>query len=290
MDRLRVAVLGSGNIGADLLMKIRRSEFLECAVFIGRHMSSPGLARAHALGVPISADGIERVVARPDDCDLVFDATSAAAHMVHAPILAALGKRVIDLTPAKAGVFCVPAVNADACLSETNLNMVTCGGQASVPIAHALGRVHADIEYIEIVSSIASRSAGPATRRNIDEYIRTTEEAVREFSGCRRVKAILNLNPAVPCVDMRTTVFAKIADPDLDACAAAIAEATARVRAYVPGYEPLVAPRLDAGRVTTMVRVRGRGDFLPPYAGNLDIINCAAVAMAERCAGRVEGA
>lgn len=281
MAGVKVAILGSGNIGADLMIKVRRSELLECAVLIGRNLSSPGLAKAQSLGIPISVEGINYIEKHPDCCDLVFDATSAAAHFEHAPVLSQLGKMVIDLTPAKVGAFYVPAVNFAQGLKAQNFNMITCGGQASVPIAYALGQTHQDIDYIEVISSIASRSAGPATRRNLDEYIHTTEEAIRRFSGCRTSKAILNLNPAIPCINMQTTVFAKIANPDLDAFRKVLDDVVQRVRAYVPKYELIVGPKLDGDRVVTMVRVKGRGDYLPPYAGNLDIINCAAIAAAE---------
>ncbi|MEI6986335.1 MAG: acetaldehyde dehydrogenase (acetylating) [Rhodospirillaceae bacterium] len=281
MAGVKVAILGSGNIGADLMIKVRRSELLECTVLIGRNLSSLGLAKAQSLGIPISVEGINYIEKHPDCCDVVFDATSAASHFEHAVILSRLGKMVIDLTPAKVGEFYVPAVDFGTGLQFRNLNMITCGGQASVPIAYALGQTHTKIDYIEVISSIASRSAGPATRRNLDEYIHTTEAAIRRFSGCLTSKAILNLNPAIPCINMQTTVFAKIANPDLEAFRNKLDDVVQRVRAYVPKYEIIVGPKLDNDRVVTMVRVKGRGDYLPPYAGNLDIINCAAIAAAE---------
>lgn len=281
MSTLKVAILGSGNIGTDLMIKVRRSELLECVALIGRNLSSTGLAKAQSLGVAISAEGIKYIENNPDCCDLVFDATSAHAHYEHAPVLAKLGKLTINLTPAKIGPFCVPAVSFGETLNEPNINMVTCGGQAAVPIAYALGQTHDDIEYIEVVSSIASRSAGLATRRNLDEYIHTTEQAIRHFSGCRASKAILNLNPAVPCINMQTTIFAKIAKPNLEAFSRNVAAIVRRLQHYVPGYEVIVAPKIDNDRVVTMIRVLGRGDYLPAFAGNLDIINCAAIAAAE---------
>jgi acetaldehyde dehydrogenase (acetylating) len=212
---------------------------------------------------------------------LVFDATSAKDHLEHAPVLKALGKRVIDLTPAKVGAMCVPAVNKEQCLNEQNINMITCGGQASIPIAYAIGKIHADVDYIEVVSSIASKSAGPATRMNMDEYIATTEQGIKQFSGARKAKAILNLNPAIPCIDMQTTIFAKVEKPDLDALNGVLASLIRQIQLYVPGYALLVGPIVENGRIVVMVKVRGRGDYLPEYAGNLDIINCAAIAMAE---------
>lgn len=286
MAKLTAAVLGSGNIGTDLAIKLRGSALVECAALIGRSFSSSGLARAQAEGIPVSAAGVSHILDNPDAFDIVFDATSAAAHEEHAPKLEALGKFIIDLTPAKRGPLCVPCVNLDDAMQSLNVNMVTCGGQASSPIAYALGQTHDDIDYIEVVSSIASRSAGPATRRNLDEYIHTTEAALKTFSGARRSKAILNLNPAVPCINMQTTVFALVANPDIAAFTRKLEEVIAQVRKHIPGYELIVAPKLDNGRVVAMVRVIGRGDYLPAYAGNLDIINCAAVAVAEEFAAR----
>jgi acetaldehyde dehydrogenase (acetylating) len=284
--KMRAAVLGSGNIGTDLAIKLRKSTRLECAALVGRSLNSAGLARAQAEGIPVSANGVDHILATPDQFDIVFDATSAAAHHEHAPALEAAGLLVIDLTPAKRGGFCVPSVNLEQSLDSPNVNMVTCGGQASSPIAHALGLTHGDVDYVEVVSSIASRSAGPATRANLDEYIHTTEAAIRSFSGARRSKAILNLNPAVPCINMQTTVFALVKEPNIEAFTAKLAEIVADIQCYIPGYEVLVWPRMDNGRIVTMVRVTGRGDYLPSYAGNLDIINCAAIAVAEEYAAR----
>jgi acetaldehyde dehydrogenase (acetylating) len=280
-EPLRVAILGSGNIGTDLLLKIQRSPWLDCKLFIGRNLSSPGLTTASALGVPISDKSVEAILENPDCCDVVFDATSARDHLRHWPLLRTLGKRVIDLTPSRAGKMCIPAVNLEECLAEQNVNMVTCGGQASVPLAHLIGKTQEDVDYVEVVSSISSRSAGPATRINIDEYIETTESAIRSFSGAKRSKAILILNPAVPCIDMQTTIFAKVAEPRMDLLKMAVDSMVARIRKYVPGYQVILGPILENGRIVIMIRVQGLGDYLPKYAGNLDIINCAAVAMAE---------
>jgi acetaldehyde dehydrogenase len=285
-EKLRAAVLGSGNIGTDLAIKLRKSSRLECAALIGRNLGSAGLARAQAEGIPVSANGVDHILASPDKFDIVFDATSAAAHHQHAPALEAAGMLVIDLTPARRGGFCVPSVNLARSLDTMNVNMVTCGGQASSPIAHALGLTHDNVDYVEVVSSIASRSAGPATRANLDEYIHTTEAAVRSFSNARRSKAILNLNPAVPCINMQTTVFALVEKPDIEAFTAKLADIVADIQRYIPGYQVIVWPRMDNGRIVTMVRVTGSGDYLPSYAGNLDIINCAAIAVAEEYAAR----
>lgn len=282
--RLKVAIIGSGNIGTDLLIKVLRSFHLECGAFIGRNLSSSGMVKALSLGVPVSADGINYIINHPDCCDLVFDATSAKSHFEHAPILKSLNKRVIDMTPAKIGLMSVPSVNLAECSNEFNVNMVTCGGQASIPVAYAIGQTHSDVDYIEVVSSIASRSAGPATRQNLDEYIKTTEDGLKEFSGAARTKAILNLNPAEPCVDMQTTIFAKVSNPDIPKLTERLSLLVANICKYVPGYEIILGPIVEHGRIVVMVRVRGLGDYLPAYAGNLDIINCAAIAMAEEYA------
>lgn len=282
--KLKVAIIGSGNIGTDLLIKVLRSPHLECGAFIGRNLSSSGMTKALSLGVPVSADGISYIVNNPDCCDIVFDATSAKSHFEHAPVLRNLNKRVIDMTPAKIGLMSVPSVNLSDCLSEFNVNMVTCGGQASIPVAYAIGQTQAEVDYVEVVSSIASRSAGPATRQNLDEYIKTTEDGLKEFSGAARTKAILNLNPAEPCVDMQTTIFAKVANPDIQKLKEHLSLLVKDVQKYVPGYEVILGPIFDNGRIVVMLRVRGLGDYLPAYAGNLDIINCAAIAMAEEYA------
>lgn len=284
MRKLRVAILGSGNIGTDLLIKTMRSPFLECVLFIGRNMGSPGMVKANSLGVKISDQSIEAIIREPNCCDLVFDATSARDHIYHWSLLEKLGKIMIDMTPAKVGEMCVPAVNIEKCSLYKNVNMVSCGGQASIPLAYLIGRTHANVEYIEVVSSIASRSAGPATRANIDEYIETTEQGIKKFSGCNRAKAILILNPAQPCIDMQTTVFAKVDKPNIEELSTLVNEMVNNIRLYVPGYELVVSPVFENNRIIMTVKVQGLGDYLPKYAGNLDIINCAAIATAEEYA------
>jgi len=283
-SKLKIAILGSGNIGTDLLVKVMRSKFLECTVFIGRNLNSSGMQKALELGVNVSSDSIDYIVKNPDCCDLVFDATSASSHIEHEPILKSLNKRIIDLTPAKLGLMCVPSVNLNNSLSEFNVNIITCGGQASIPVAYAIGQTQKEIEYIEVVSTIASRSAGPATRQNLDEYIKTTEDGIKQFSGAKYTKAILNLNPAEPCVNMQTTIFAKTKDPDLSSLKEFLGKIVRKIQTYVPGYELILGPIIENDRIVVMVRVRGLGDYLPQYAGNLDIINCAAIAMAEEYA------
>ena len=280
-DRLKVAILGTGNIGTDLLVKVMRSELLQCRLFAGRNLSSPGMLKANQLGVPVSAQSIQAIVDHRAELELVFDATSAQDHFRHAPILRELGLLAVDLTPSKVGKLCVPAVNLEECLQETNVNMVSCGGQASIPLAHAIAQANPEIEYLETISSIASRSAGPATRINLDEYLQTTENALQYFSRANRTKAILNLNPAQPCVHMQTTVLAHIPKPDLERTRQTVAEMVIRLQKYIPGYQLVVGPLIEGDRLAVMVRVDGRGDYLPRYAGNLDIINCAAIAAAE---------
>lgn len=277
-SRLHVAILGSGLIGSDLLAKVRRTRELDCVLFAGRNSESAGLRRAATLGVPTSAGAIDAVL--ESSAELVFDATSAADHAVHAPALSARGIYAVDMTPSNLGAMCVPAVNLEDCLQLPNVNMVSCGGQASIPLAAAVAASHDEVEYVEVVSSIASKSAGPATRRNLDEYVGTTEAALRRFSGAARAKAILIVNPAEPCVDMQTTLYAQVARPRLAELTAAVERIVRRIQEYVPGYRLLVPPVLDGERLVMTVRVQGAGDFLPSYAGNLDIINCAAIATA----------
>jgi acetaldehyde dehydrogenase (acetylating) len=281
LKKLKVAILGSGNIGTDLLVKVLRSSRLECNLFIGRKLGSPGMAKAISLGMPISDMGINAIKKNPDCCDLVFDATSAKDHINHAKILKELNKKVIDMTPSQVGEMCVPAVNLQSCINKDDVNMVTCGGQASIPISYAIWQVQKNIEYIEVVSSISSRSAGPATRANLDEYIETTENGNRKFSGCQNVKAILILNPAQPCIDMQTTIYAQMKSPNFEKINEHVKVMVKSIQNYVPGYTLIVPPTVESNRVTTIVKVTGLGDYLPKYAGNLDIINCAAIAMAE---------
>lgn len=287
MEKLKVAIIGSGNIGTDLLIKVQRSESLKCTMFVGRNLSSPGMAKAISLGVKVSDESIQAIIKDPDSCDLVFDATSAKDANTHWKILEKMGKIVIDMTPAKLGGLCIPSVNLEEISVLQNVNMITCGGQASIPIAHLIGKIHnGNVDYIEAVSSIASRSAGPGTRLNLDEYIETTELGLKQFSNAKKAKAILILNPAIPCIDMQTTVFAKIKEPYIETLTTELHKLIEAIRKYVPGYELLVPPVYENGRIVVTVKVQGLGDYLPKYAGNLDIINCAAIAVAEEYAKR----
>jgi acetaldehyde dehydrogenase (acetylating) len=287
MQKLKVAILGSGNIGTDLLIKVQRSKYLTCTLFIGRNLSSPGMAKAINMGVKVSDESIQAIEKDPNCCDLVFDATSAKDAEYHWKILENLGKIVVDMTPAKLGGLCIPSVNLEESILLRNVNMITCGGQASIPIAYLIGKTHPQIDYIEVVSSIASRSAGPATRLNLDEYVETTELGVQIFSGAKKTKAILNLNPAQPCIDMQTTIFAKVQNPNIEGLKAEIIKMIESIKKYVPGYELIAGPIYENGRIVVMIKVQGLGDYLPRYAGNLDIINCAAIAVAEEYAKKI---
>lgn len=282
--KYKVAILGSGNIGTDLLFKVQKSNVLECVAFIGRSLGSQGMSSAIKLGAKVSDQSIQYVVDNAEKIDLVFDATSAKDHASHAVILKNIGVKCIDLTPANIGPMCIPSVNSKGCLNEDNISMVSCGGQASIPIAVAISNSHSTIDYIEVVSSIASKSAGPATRINLDEYIKTTETGLKNFSGAKKTKAILILNPASPSINMTTTILAKVENPNIKALNLELDEISKKVQSYVTGYELILGPLLENDRIVIMFKIKGLGDYLPEYAGNLDIINCAAIAMAEEYA------
>jgi acetaldehyde dehydrogenase len=306
MYKSKVAIIGSGNIGTDLMIKVMRlSKVLEMGAFVGIDPESPGLQRAARLGVPTTARGIEGLVAMPEfpSISLVFDATSAAAHKQHDAVLRQHGKIVIDLTPAALGPYVIPPVNGAQHLDSLNINMVTCGGQATVPIVAAVSRV-AKVWYGEIVASIASKSAGPGTRANIDEFTETTARAIEVVGGAERGKAVIVLNPADPPLIMRDTVYCLCDDADTAAIAASVEAMVAEVQKYVPGYrlkqnvqfqrisssQPLRIPEMQrefAGlKVSVFLEVEGAGNYLPTYAGNLDIMTAAALRTAETIAMR----
>ena len=284
MRKIKVGIIGTGNIGTDLLVKIQRSEFLECGIFAGRNPDSEGIRKAESMGVRTSYESIDAILKEPNSCEIVFDATSASVHKKNAPILKKLKKYTIDLTPSKIGKMCVPAINMKDCLKAQNINLITCGGQAAIPIIAAIMQVHPDTEYIELVSSISSKSAGSGTRLNIDEFTQTTRDAIESFTGVKKAKAIIVLNPAEPPVLMHNTIYAKIKKPKLAELKEKITEMAREIQKYVPGYKITLGPVVENERVTTMIEVVGRGDYLPKYSGNLDIITCAAVNMAEEYA------
>ncbi|XAY04008.1 Acetaldehyde dehydrogenase [Paraconexibacter sp. AEG42_29] len=288
---VKVAILGTGNIGADLLYKLRAADDVEVALFAGIDPASEGLARAAKLGVRTSSNGIEDILA-DDEIRIVFDATSAYAHREAAPRLEAAGKVAVDLTPAAVGPLVVPAVNLEEHAGAPNVNLITCGGQATIPIVDAINTA-APLRYAEMVSTIASLSAGPGTRKNIDEFTRTTARAIERVGGAEEGKAIIVLNPADPPIMMRNTLYAVPAAGALDEVAvrASVAARVAEVAEYVPGYrcKSVVIDEQDTrwGRVPVVVallEVEGAGDFLPPYAGNLDIMTAAACRIGRRIA------
>ncbi|WP_326553539.1 acetaldehyde dehydrogenase (acetylating) [Micromonospora sp. NBC_01813] len=294
-----VAVIGSGNIGTDLMIKVLRlSESLDMVAMVGIDPESDGLARARRLGVATTADGVDGLVAMPEFADvrLVFDATSAGAHRRNNEVLQAHGRTVVDLTPAAVGPYVVPSVNLDVHLGVSNVNMVTCGGQATVPVVAAVAAV-APVAYAEIVASIASRSAGPGTRANIDEFTQTTARALEVVGGAGKGKAVIVLNPADPPLLMRDTVYCLVpAGVDTDQVAASVESMVASVAGYVPGYRLKQAVQFDpvdtfvpalgghfvGTQVSVFLEVSGAGHYLPAYAGNLDIMTSAALRTAER--------
>jgi acetaldehyde dehydrogenase len=282
--RIRCAILGSGNIGTDLMAKLMRSRVLEVQAMAGIEAASPGLARAREAGVIASARGIDGLLELNPLPEIVFDATSAHAHRVHASRLGDAGIVAIDLTPAAVGDYVVPAVNLHERIGASNLNLVTCGGQATIPIVAAVNRVAA-VEYAEIVATIASASAGPGTRQNIDEFTQTTARGLERLGGAKRGKAIIVLNPAEPPIMMRDTIYISF-EPGAshEEIAASIGRMVREIQRYVPGYRLRTEPLFDEDRVTVMIEVEGAGDFLPRYSGNLDIMTAAAVRVGEEIA------
>jgi acetaldehyde dehydrogenase len=297
MPKATAAIVGSGNIGTDLLYKLMRSELVEPRWMIGVDPDSEGLRRAKDLGLEASSEGIDWLLAQPERPDLLFEATSAYVYRANAPRYREAGIKAIDLTPAAIGPYCVPAANLMDNLDADDLNLVTCGGQATIPMVHAISSV-VPVTYAEIVASVSSRSAGPGTRNNIDEFTRTTARGIEVVGGAERGKAIIILNPADPPPLMRNTVFCAIPeDADRDLIAAAIAQRVKDVQEYVPGYRAR-EPQFDdpsevsggLARVAVFLEVEGAGDFFPPYAGNLDIMTAAAARVGDVLAASRVGA
>ncbi|CAA7600921.1 acetaldehyde dehydrogenase (acetylating) [Acididesulfobacillus acetoxydans] len=284
MKKIKVAVIGPGNIGSDLMYKILNSDRLEMALLTGI-VESEGIKRARDMGINTSIEGVDAVLKDPD-IKIVFDATGAKPHSTHAPLLKQAGKVAIDLTPAAIGPYVVPCVNLDQLKDEPNLNMVTCAGQATVPIVSAIHQ-GAGVKYAEIVASISSKSAGPGTRQNIDEFTETTSRAIVEVGGAKTGKAIIILNPAEPPVLMCNTVYVEVENPDETAIKDAVHGIVKEIQKYVPGYRLRVPPILEGHKVTTIIEVEGAGDFLPKYSGNLDIITSAAVRVAGKIAEKL---
>ncbi|HDR9875736.1 TPA: acetaldehyde dehydrogenase (acetylating) [Burkholderia cenocepacia] len=288
MKKIKCALIGPGNIGTDLLYKLRRSPVLEPVWMVGVDPASDGLARAREFGLKTTDKGVDGLLPHVvgDEIRIAFDATSAYVHRDNSDKLTALGVKMIDLTPAAIGPYCVPPVNLDAHLdsAQTNVNMVTCGGQATIPMVYAVSRVQ-PVAYGEIVATVSSRSVGPGTRKNIDEFTRTTSGAIEQVGGARKGKAIIVINPAEPPLIMRDTIHCLTdGPPDVDAITASVHAMVKEVQHYVPGYTLKNGPVFDGNRVSVFMEVEGLGDYLPKYAGNLDIMTAAAAATAERFA------
>ena len=281
--KIKVGIIGTGNIGTDLLIKCNKSRIVEPVIFVGRRKESNGIDIANGLGINTSIDGIDFFKNNKNYCDVVFDCTDAFSAKVNNEVFKEQGIKVIDLTPAKLGEMCIPLINDELIITDNNINMITCGGQSSIPILHLISKYCEELEYIEVVSQISSKSAGLATRINIDEYIHTTEDAIKKFTRVKSCKVILNLNPAEPCVDMQTTMFLKHKEVNLRDLLGQLNNKIKEIKTYVPNYELTSLPSINDNNILILsIKVKGSGDYLPPYAGNLDIINCAALKIIEK--------
>jgi acetaldehyde/propanal dehydrogenase len=292
MKKIKCALIGSGNIGTDLLYKLKRSEILEPVWMVGIDPDSEGLARARELGIKTTSDGVDGLMphVEADDIKIAFDATSAYVHAENSAKLNAKGVVMIDLTPAAIGPFCVPPVNLNKLNSDIqNINMVTCGGQATIPMVAAVSRVQ-PVEYGEIVATVSSKSVGPGTRQNIDEFTRTTAGAVEQVGGAKKGKAIIIINPAEPPLLMRDTIHCLTeTDPDQAAITESVHQMISEVQKYVPGYKLKNGPVFEGRKVSIFLEVEGLGDYLPRYAGNLDIMTASAARTAEMLAQQMLG-
>ncbi|PCK07887.1 MAG: acetaldehyde dehydrogenase [Alteromonadaceae bacterium] len=283
-DKVKVGILGTGKIGTDLLIKAQRSPFLRCVMFAGRNENSVGIQKARELGIPTSTQSVDAFTGDLNCVDLVFDATSADHHRKHAPILAAKGIKVVDMTPARVGSLCVPCLNNDIVLNELNVNMVTCGGQSSIPVFEVLARVYPNLQSVKLHSYVTPDSIGPATIANIDDYYSTTKNAISQFSGVENVNVVLDVDSAPGRREMLSVITAVIPECDLDRLYEPLRRRIQEMQQYVPGFTLHRAPSYRDGVLRVEVAVRGQGDWIPAHAGNLDIINCAAIAVAERYA------
>ncbi|RKQ32658.1 acetaldehyde dehydrogenase (acetylating) [Oceanobacillus halophilus] len=285
MSKVKVGIIGSGNIGSDLMVKLTKSETLELTTMMGIDATSRGMQHAKHIGLEVFDNGVDGLLENPDLVDIIFDATSAGAHIHNAEVAKKLGKQMLDLTPAAIGPFIVPTVNLGDHLDADNVNLITCGGQATIPIIHAIHEV-APVEYGEIVATISSKSAGPGTRANIDEFTETTAKGIEQVGGAKKGKAIIILNPAEPPIMMRDTVHAIVEEGTMDEekITNSITEMANKVESYVPGYKVRTEPIFEGNKVTVFLEIEGAGHYLPKYAGNLDIMTSAAVKVAEEFA------
>ena len=301
MKKINVAILGTGNIGTDLFFKIIKSPYLECALFSGRSNLSAGLKKIKKTilknknkkkfkNLVISNKSINSLIEESDKFEIIFDCTSAKFHKKNEKFFKKLNKKIINLTPTQNGYMCIPVLNLEECNKSIELNMVSCGAQSSVPVAYSLSKVFKKkIKYIETVSTISSKSAGPATRLNLDEYISTTQRAIKYFSGIKNSKAILNLNPAIPCINMQTTTYAQFKKKNINKIEIKkfkelLKLTIIRMTKYIKGHKMVIEPVVTDDVISVKTHTIGRGDYLPKYAGNLDIINCAAIAAGEHYA------
>ena len=301
MKKINTAILGTGNIGTDLFFKIIKSPYLNCVLFAGRSNLSKGLKKIKKTilkinnkdkfkKLVISNKSINSLINESEKYDIIFDCTSAKFHKKNEKIFKNLNKKIINLTPTQNGYMCIPILNLEECKKSSELNMVSCGAQSAVPVAYSLAKVFKkNIKYIETVSTISSKSAGPATRLNLDEYIYTTQRAIKHFSGIKNAKAILNLNPAIPCISMQTTTYAKIGKKnisklELKKFKTLLKSTIIRMTKYIKGHKMIIEPIVTDNIISIKTNTIGRGDYLPKYAGNLDIINCAAIAAGEHYA------
>lgn len=287
MYKAKVGIIGTGNIGTNLLMKIARSELLECTIFAGKNPNSPNIIRAGEMGINVSCAGIQALLEQQDQIDIIMDATSAQSHINNKELFESMGKYMINLTPTNGELGCVPCINWDEAIHCREVNMITCGGQATIPLAYAIMQTGCEVTYIETVSTISAKSAGQATRENIDEFIETTSGAMRRFTGVEKTKAIMIINSNEPPVNMRNTIYMRLKKGDMSAICEAVSKMESRVAKYVPGYRIVLQPAMVDDILAITLEVSGSGDFLPEYAGNLDIITCAAVEMAEKYCNKV---